>query len=121
MTEDTDIEENLEEEEAVADDEAEPTAADLDDVAAATEPAPAADVESIQEILQKQEDSDADDDVAEEDDAVLATITKDEKLEPIDTRVVPIQETEFTCKRCFLVKHRSQLADKKRVLCRDCA
>jgi hypothetical protein len=25
------------------------------------------------------------------------------------------------CKRCFLVKHRSQLADKKRTLCRDCA
>ena len=31
------------------------------------------------------------------------------------------QETEFVCKRCFLVKHRSQLADKKRTLCRDCA
>jgi len=113
---DIDIDENLDEDDAT-DDDAEPTAADLD-VAAAAEPPVAADVESIQEILQKQEDTEDDD---TEDDAVLATITKDEKLEPIDTRVVPIQETEFTCKRCFLVKHRSQLADKKRTLCRDCA
>jgi hypothetical protein len=117
---DIDIDENLDEDDALEDDDAEPTAADLDDVAAATEPPVAAgDVESIQEILQKQED--AEDETSDEDDAVLATITKDEKLEPIDARVVPIQETEFTCKRCFLVKHRSQLADKKRTLCRDCA
>jgi hypothetical protein len=117
---DIDIDETLDEDEpALEDDEAEPSAADLDDVAAATEPPVAGDVESIQEILQKQED--ADDDTPEEDDAILATITKDEKLEPIDTRVVPIQATEFTCTRCFLVKHRSQLADKKRTLCRDCA
>jgi hypothetical protein len=117
---DIDIDENLEDDDAAGDDDAEPTAADLDDVSAAAEPAVAADVESIQEILEKQEDT-AEDDGAEDDEVVLATITKDEKLEPIDTRVVPIQETEFTCKRCFLVKHRSQLADKKRTLCRDCA
>jgi hypothetical protein len=117
---DTETDENLDEDAALEDDDAEPTAADLDDVAAATEP-PAAggDVESIQEILQKQED--ADEDATDDDDAVIATIAKDEKLEPIYARVVPIQETEFTCKRCFLVKHRSQLADKKRTLCRDCA
>ena len=115
MSEEIDIEID---DEVLEDDDAEPSAADLDDVAAATEPPVTGDVESIQEILQKQEDADDD---ADEDDAVLATITKDEKLEPIDTRVVPIQETEFTCKRCFLVKHRSQLADKKRTLCRDCA
>lgn len=119
MTEEIDIDENLDEDDAAEDDDAEPTAADLDDVTAATEPPATGDVESIQDILQKQED--ADEDASDDDDPVLATITKDEKLEPIDTRVVPIQETEFTCKRCFLVKHRSQLADKKRMLCRDCA
>ena len=118
MAEEIDIDENLEDDEVAEDDDAEPTAADLDDAAAAPDPPVTGDVESIQEILQKQEDTEDDD---AEDDAVLATITKDEKLEPIDTRVVPIQETEFTCKRCFLVKHRSQLADKKRTLCRDCA
>jgi hypothetical protein len=114
---DIDIDETLDDE-AINDEDAEPTPADLDDAAAA-EPAPAGEVESIQDILQKQEDTD--DDTPDEDDAVLATITKDEKLEPIDTRVVPIQATEFTCSRCFLVKHRSQLADRKRMLCRDCA
>ena len=36
-------------------------------------------------------------------------------------KVVPQQPTEFTCRNCYLVKHRSQLADKKRMLCRDCA
>ena len=121
MTEeiDIDIDEHVDEDEALEDDDAEPTAADLDDVAVPAEPPVAGDVESIQDILQKQED--AEDDAPDDDDAVIATITKDEKLEPIETRVVPIQATEFTCKRCFLVKHRSQLADKKRTLCRDCA
>jgi hypothetical protein len=35
--------------------------------------------------------------------------------------VVPPQAGEFVCKRCFLVKHKSQLKDKNRMLCRDCA
>ncbi len=122
MAEDIDIDGTLDEDDEAAEgdlDEAEPTEADLDVAAATAEPAAPADVESIQEILEKQED--ADDDADEDDAAVLATITKDERLEPVDARVVPIQETEFVCKRCFLVKHRSQLADKKRTLCRDCA
>lgn len=122
MAEDIDIDGTLDEDDEAAEgdlDEAEPTEADLDVAAATAEPAAPADVESIQEILEKQED--ADEDADEDDAAVLATITKDERLEPVDTRVVPIQETEFVCKRCFLVKHRSQLADKKRTLCRDCA
>src|SRR5829696_1098672 len=108
MTEeiDIDIDDTADEDDPALEDDAEPTAADLDDVAVAAEPPVAGDVESIQEILQKQEDAD--------DDPIIATITKDEKLESIETRVVPIQATEFTCKRCFLVKHRSQLADKKR-------
>ena len=48
-------------------------------------------------------------------------MTKDERLEAAESRVVPIQPTEFMCTNCFLVKHRSQLADKKRMRCRDCA
>lgn len=35
-------------------------------------------------------------------------------------RVLPKQPDEFVCRSCFLVKHSSQLADKKRGLCRDC-
>ncbi len=35
-------------------------------------------------------------------------------------RVLPKQPDEFVCRSCFLVKHPSQLADKKNMLCRDC-
>jgi len=35
-------------------------------------------------------------------------------------RVLPKQPDEFVCRSCFLVKHPSQLADKKHMLCRDC-
>ena len=33
---------------------------------------------------------------------------------------VPKRPGEFVCQSCFLVKHPSQLADGKRMLCRDC-
>ena len=43
--------------------------------------------------------------------------------EVLTTRVVPRQADEFTCSKCFLVHHRSQLA--KRVagqpVCKECA
>jgi hypothetical protein len=35
-------------------------------------------------------------------------------------RVLPKQPDEFVCRSCFLVKHPSQLADKKKMFCRDC-
>jgi hypothetical protein len=37
--------------------------------------------------------------------------------------VLPKQEDEFTCSRCFLVQHRSRLAATKgdQLYCRDCA
>ncbi len=35
-------------------------------------------------------------------------------------RVLPKQPGEFVCRSCFLVKHPNQLADRKRMLCRDC-
>ena len=73
-------------------------------------------------MLEKQEAADDEDEDDEEEPVVPVAAAKgDDRLEPIESRVVPIQETEFVCKRCFLVKHRSQLADKKRMLCRDCA
>ena len=121
----TDTEEVVEDEEVVDEDEEiedlEPTADDL--VEATTPPDPAAaEVESIQELLVKQEaraeEAEAPD---EEDAALLASMAKDERLEPIETKVVPIQATEFVCKRCYLVRHQSQLANKKKMLCRDCA
>jgi len=38
-------------------------------------------------------------------------------------KVVPKQADEFTCSVCFLVHHRSRLAEDNggRLICRDCA
>jgi uncharacterized protein DUF4193 len=43
--------------------------------------------------------------------------------EELSVRVVPLQADEFTCSRCFLVHHRSQLAYEKNgeLICRECA
>lgn len=118
----SDIEEPIDDEEATEiDDDAEPSAEDLADATVPPDPATGGDVESIQELLVKQEAADEAD--ADEEEEPVVTLTKDERLaaDPAESRVIPMQETEFVCKRCFLVKHRSQLADKKRTLCRDCA
>jgi len=37
------------------------------------------------------------------------------------TKIVPRRDNEFLCKSCFLVLPRHQLADEKRMICRDCA
>lgn len=41
--------------------------------------------------------------------------------EELTVRVLPRQADEFTCSSCFLVHHRSQLADERRKICKDCA
>ena len=43
--------------------------------------------------------------------------------EELSVRVLPRQADEFTCSSCFLVHHRSQLANQKngQLICRDCA
>ena len=43
--------------------------------------------------------------------------------EELAIRVVPRQADEFTCSRCFLVHHRSQLAEERggQLVCRECA
>ena len=43
--------------------------------------------------------------------------------ESLTVRVIPRQADEFTCSKCFLVQHRSQLAKevKGELICRDCA
>ena len=112
-----------EEEELPTDDEeeAEPTEEDLQDATVPPEPG-LGEVESIQDLLAKQEATETAKEPAEdEDDVIPLDLARDDRAEPIDTKVVPMQETEFMCKRCYLVKHRSQLADKKKMLCRDCA
>ena len=43
--------------------------------------------------------------------------------EELTVRVIPRQADEFTCSRCFLVHHRSQLAKEVggQPICRECA
>jgi hypothetical protein len=114
-----DLEDTLEDEQV--DEEGSEPAEDEGAPASAAAPATASgdeDVESIQDILVKQE---ARAEEAEEEDDSVLTLTREERLEPLATKVVPPQATEFICSNCYLVKHRSQLKDKAKMLCRDCA
>lgn len=119
------IEERLDDEDIVEDDQPDEEAIDAEEAevapaAAAPAPKDAADgdVGSIEELIVKKEAQAAEED--EDDDAVLA-LTREERLEPVAEKVVPPQSSEFVCKKCYLVKHRSQLKDRARTLCRDCA
>jgi hypothetical protein len=73
--------------------------------------------ESFEELAKRAESAEDDD----EEETILELERGEDKGEALLEKVTPIQANEFTCRSCFLVKHRSQLADKKRVLCRDCA
>jgi hypothetical protein len=72
---------------------------------------------SFEELAKRAEDVEEEDD----DDSVLDLGRGDDKTEALVEKVIPLRANEFTCRNCFLVKHRSQLADKKKMLCRDCA
>jgi Domain of unknown function (DUF4193) len=74
---------------------------------------------SLDEILAKKAEEGAAADDEGEEEAIVAPGATD-RVEALPAKVVPQQPTEFVCKKCFLVKHRSQLADKKRMFCRDC-
>jgi hypothetical protein len=86
---------------------------------AVSEPAEEPAEASLDEMLAKKADEPAPEEEGEEE-SVLET-GRDERVESLSVKVVPQQPTEFVCKNCFLVKHRSQLADKKRMYCVDCA
>jgi Domain of unknown function (DUF4193) len=59
------------------------------------------------------------DDVAESLELPGADLSNEE----LSFRVIPRQADEFTCSSCFLVHHRSQLADNRggQLVCRECA
>jgi Domain of unknown function (DUF4193) len=75
---------------------------------------------SLDELIAKKSDRPAPVD-EDDDDDVLLSLNRDDARESLTTRVLPVQHNEFICKSCYLVKHRSQLADQRRQLCRDCA
>ena len=87
---------------------------------AAKDAEPEGEVESsLEELIAKKEDRKPGEE--DDDDESMLAVERDERLEPLAVKVVPPQPTEFVCKRCHLVKHRSQLKDRAKMLCRDCA
>src|SRR5262249_32094711 len=111
------------------------------DEEAAADEEESADAEAPVETVDEEDDDIVDldeelhpDDVEEALDVVLRERTAaaglededDEEEEPDGrgegaTKIVPRGENEFLCRSCFLVLPRHQLADEKRMICRDCA
>jgi hypothetical protein len=112
-----DIEETLDDEDLAEG--AEESAEGEGDLAPAPTPDGGGEVESIQDLLVKQEARD--DQEEETEDSVLNLTRDDIRDESVAVKVVPPQPNEFTCRKCYLVKHRSQLKDETKMLCRDCA
>ena len=75
---------------------------------------------SLEEILTKKPEERPAPEEEEDEDSILS-LGREERIETLSVKVVPPDPNkEFTCRNCYLVKHRSQLADKKRMFCRDC-
>lgn len=76
---------------------------------------------SLEELLQKK----AAERPAEEaeDDVLDLELSHEEQVgsDSLVIKALPKQENEFTCRSCFLVKHQSQLANRRKSICRDCA
>ena len=80
--------------------------------------------ESLEELKAKRaEIASAQIDVDEEDPENVELPGADLSGEELAVRVVPRQENEFTCSRCFLVHHNTQLArgEGAKAVCKDCA
>jgi hypothetical protein len=116
--EDTDVVVDEEEEEVL-----------VPDVAAKVTTKPAAGEESDEEEEEEPDDEDVEaslDTILKERLVVEEVEDDEETPEPEDRsgdgveRVLPKQPGEFVCRSCFLVKHPNQLADRKKMLCRDC-
>src|SRR5437867_11341153 len=109
-----------EEEEFLPDAETEDDDEEVLEDAEATEPAEG-DEASLEEILTKKPEERPAPEEEEEEESILS-MGREDPVETLSVKVIPPDPAkEFTCKKCYLVKHRSQLADKKRMYCRDCA
>ena len=75
--------------------------------------------ESIEELKARRHDKNSG--KVDEDEAEAAESFElpgaDLSHEELAVEVKPKQEDEFTCMSCFLVHHRSQLADEKKMIC----
>ena len=80
--------------------------------------------ESIEELKARRAEKAS---AVEMDEADLAEVMElpgaDLSDEALSVRVLPRRSDEFTCSRCFLVHHRSQLANEKNgePICSECA
>ncbi|HLN15914.1 MAG TPA: DUF4193 family protein [Acidimicrobiales bacterium] len=130
LDEDELAEDVLDEELEVVGDEVPLEAVEGEALAETTTTAPA---ERSGEESDEEEDEEPDDedveaslDVILKERLVVEDEPEDEELTDVEDRtemterVLPKQPDEFVCRSCFLVKHPSQLADKKKMLCRDC-
>ena len=81
--------------------------------------------DSLEELKARRQDKSASTvDVDEADLAESLELPRaDLSNEELSVRVLPRQADEFTCSRCFLVKHRSQLSGETagQPVCRECA
>jgi Domain of unknown function (DUF4193) len=120
------------------DDDAEIVAVEADDqVAVAVIPEPGTKVAKAAAAGEESDEEEEEEPDDEDVEASLDTILKERLVveepeddedtpEPEDRtadgveRVLPKQPGEFVCRSCFLVKHPNQLADRKKMLCRDC-
>ena len=99
---------------------------DDDDDLAEAPAAPAKGEDEDDEVLDA-DDVEASLDVILKERLVVEDEPEDEDNSPADDqgdgteRVLPKQADEFVCNGCFVVKNASQLANKKKGLCRDCA
>jgi hypothetical protein len=94
---------------------------------AGTKAAPAEEADDDEEEEPDDEDVEASLDTILKERLVVEEVEDDEETpEPEDRtgdgveRVLPKQPGEFVCRSCFLVKRPNQLADRKKMLCRDC-
>lgn len=103
----------MDEEEEIELDEGAPIDDEEDDEAVIADPAQVE--ESFDALVAKHPE------IAEdEDEDPLLDLTREERLEALAIKATPKQANEFVCSNCHLVKNQSQLADRKRELCRDC-
>jgi Domain of unknown function (DUF4193) len=107
-----------EEEEFSADSEDEE---ETEDAPAAAEPEDDSVEASLDEILTKKPEERPASDEDEDEESILS-LGREDRIETLSVKVEPKKDTEFVCQNCHLVKPiRSQLADRKRMFCRDCA
>ncbi|CAN5136929.1 hypothetical protein BH20ACT9_BH20ACT9_19660 [soil metagenome] len=111
---------------------------DYDDPAALDEDPDPADDEDADEASDADDDEpDApeeegvgDEDEEDEEESLEALLTRGREIDDseVDSQsrhgLAPVTQLvgagEFTCRSCFLVKRRAQLADAERLICRDC-